>query len=457
MLLASLLLAAAAETAAAPIVKPGEITDPIVCATNPKMSYALYLPKAFTTGKSWPILFVFDPRARGKLAAEVFREIAETRGYIIASSNNTESDNPKAPNGEAIDALWRDALSRLPVDPKRIYATGYSGGARLACTIGYSLKGTLAGVIAVGGGFAPDRPPVKGIPFVLFGTAGIRDFNYFEMRGLDGILEKLGVAHRIETFDGGHEWPPEALAAQALEWMDLQGVRSGRIPADPALVASYWERESAEARALEPTDTALAFVGWKNLAQDLAGLRDVAEATASAERLRAVAEPELKRREKIDKRDLGINEKNRRILDTVRSGESDLVLTRLVGDLGIAGLRKEAVGDSYEAQSAQRRLAEISPLAGSYIPKELMERGDYRGALTCYAIAAAVRPEAPGPQFNMARAQARLGSKRDALAALGRALDNGFDDRARFESDPDLASVRSDPAYATLLARLPKP
>lgn len=456
MILASLLLAAAAETAA-PLVKPGAITDPIVCGTNPKMSYALYLPKAFTTQKSWPILFVFDPRARGTLGAEVFREIAEARGFIIASSNNTESDNPKAPNGEAIDALWRDALSRLPVDPKRIYATGYSGGARLACTIGLSLKGALAGVIAVGGGFAPDRPPVKGTPFVLFGTAGIRDFNYFEMKALDATLEKLAVAHRFESFDGGHEWPGEAVAAQAVEWLDLQAVRSGRIPADPALVASYWDRESREARALEPTDPALAFVGWKNLAQDLAGLRDVAEASAAAERLRAVAEPELKRREKIDKRDMGVNQKNRQILETVRAGQSDLVLTKLVGDLGIASLHKEAVGESYEAQSAQRRLAEILPLAGSYIPKELMERGDYRGALACYSIAAAVRPEAPFPPFNMARAHARLGSKKDALAALGRALDNGFDDRQRFESDPDLASLRKEPAYEALVARLPKP
>ncbi len=456
MLFASLVLAVAAEVAA-PVVKPGEITDPIVCATNPKMSYALYLPKAYTPGRAWPILFVFDPRRRGAMGAEVYREIAEKRGYIIASSNNTESDNPKAPNGEAIDALWKDALSRLPVDPKRIYATGYSGGARLACTMGYALKGGLAGVIAVGAGFAPDRPPVKGVPFVVFGTAGIRDFNYFELKSLDATLEKLGVPHRFESFDGGHEWPGEAVAAQALEWMDLQGVRSGRIPADPALYASYWDRESAEARALEasghPTE---AYNVWNTLAVDLKSLRDVGEASAAAERLRVAAEAELKRREKIDKRDQAINQKNRDILETIRAGEGPLVLSRLVAELGIEGLRKEAVGDSYEAQSAQRRLAEISPLANSYIPKELMERGDYRGALTCYGIAAAVRPEAPYPQFNLARAHARIGSKKDALAALGRALDNGFDDRERFETDPDLAPIRQEPGYAALLARLPK-
>jgi hypothetical protein len=85
-----------------------------------------------------------------------------------------------------------------------------------------------------------------------------------------------------------------------------------------------------------------------------------------------------------------------------------------------------------------------------------MERGEYRRALACYGIAAAVRPEAPFPQFNMARAHARLGAKRDALAALGRALDRGFDDRARLENEPDLASLRADPAWAPLLARLPK-
>src|SRR6185295_15275165 len=98
MLLSALVLAAAVEQGSA-TVRLGEITDPIVCTANPKRSYALYLPKAYTADRSWPILYVYDPRKRGKLAAELFREVAERRGFIVASSNDTESDNPDAPNG----------------------------------------------------------------------------------------------------------------------------------------------------------------------------------------------------------------------------------------------------------------------------------------------------------------------------------------------------------------------
>ena len=95
--------------------------------------------------RRWPILYVFDPRRRGQLGAELFREVAERRGFIVASSNDTESDNPNAPNGDAINALWADTHTRLPIDPQRTYATGFSGGARLAFALAQLLNGGLCG------------------------------------------------------------------------------------------------------------------------------------------------------------------------------------------------------------------------------------------------------------------------------------------------------------------------
>ncbi len=450
-----MVLALAAD--AAPVARPGAIVDPIPCDANPKFSYALYLPARFTMERRWPILYVFDPRRRGQLGAELFREVAERRGFIVASSNDTESDNPNAPNGDAINALWLDTYSRLPIDRERTYAAGFSGGARLAFTLAQLSKGALAGVIAVGGGFSPDRPPAKGMKFGVFGTVGTRDFNYYEMRQLDAQLARLAVPHRIEVWEGEHAWPPVALAAQAVEWLDLQAMKRGVLAPDPALLDAYYARDAEVARAHEAArELSDAFVVWSSLAADLDGLRDVGEARASAEGLRKPAAEELKRRDKLDRRDIGLNQRASAILETIRSGDVPPPPARVVGDLRIAELKKQAEQVSYEGHSAQRRLAHILAQASFYLPRELMSHREYRRAATCYAVAATIRPEGPYPQFGLARAYARLGSKREAIAALARAIDNGFDDRERVESDPDLDSIRTDPGFQPLLERLPK-
>ena len=59
--------------------------------------------------------------------------------------------------------------------------------------------------------------------------------------------------------------------------------------------------------------------------------------------------------------------------------------------------------------------------------------------------------------YNIARALARLGQPDKALESLGKAIDEGFSNRNGMETDTDLAPLRADARFQTLLARLPKP
>ena len=56
--------------------------------------------------------------------------------------------------------------------------------------------------------------------------------------------------------------------------------------------------------------------------------------------------------------------------------------------------------------------------------------------------------------YNMARIYSRLGQPDRAFQLLGRALDEGFNDRAMLERNPDLAPLRSDARFQALLRRL---
>jgi tetratricopeptide (TPR) repeat protein len=56
--------------------------------------------------------------------------------------------------------------------------------------------------------------------------------------------------------------------------------------------------------------------------------------------------------------------------------------------------------------------------------------------------------------FNLACGYARLGKKDQAFEKLGTAIDEGFKTRSTFEGDADLATLKSDPRFKALSARL---
>jgi dienelactone hydrolase len=196
----------------------GTIVDKVICRGNASQSYALYLPSGYSTDRQWPILYAFDAGARGRLPVERFRGAAETYGFIVVGSNNSHN-GPLTIAQDAINAMLADTRARFSLDHQRVYVTGFSGGARVAVMAGLAMKGQVAGVIGFGAGFPAGVAPSASVPFAYFTAAGTDDFNYPELKELDQVFGKLGLLHRFELFEGGHDWPPEAVCARAVEWM----------------------------------------------------------------------------------------------------------------------------------------------------------------------------------------------------------------------------------------------
>ena len=65
-----------------------------------------------------------------------------------------------------------------------------------------------------------------------------------------------------------------------------------------------------------------------------------------------------------------------------------------------------------------------------------------------------LRPEDSENWYNLACSHALLRAREDALAALDRAVQCGYDDAAWMETDPDLASLRKDATFQSLLQKL---
>jgi tetratricopeptide (TPR) repeat protein len=461
----ALLLAApaAAGEAPAPGLPPGRVIDPVACAAAPGESYALYLPGGYTPQRAWPILYILDPRSRGALAAERFRAGAEKHGYILASSNSSRSDGPMEPNLAAMRAMWSDTHGRFAIDDRRVYAAGFSGTVRSCCVLARAAPGTIAGIIGAGAGFPFDRPPQKGDPFVFFGTVGDKDFNYYEMMDLEPRLAAAGIVHRIEIFDGVHQWPPEPLATRALDWLELQAMKAGTRAKDSALVEALWRDALERARAFEAAgDLVQAQRTWSGAAEDFAGLRDTGEAARRAAAL--AADPALQR--ELAERQARL-EHDRELLATAPgilaavSPEGDpLTVTQVVASLRIHELRKKAASakEPDERLSAQRVLNTLGVQTSYYLPQKLMGEKRYDRAVFMLSIAAEIDPASPFVFYNRAAAYARKGDRRRALADLRQAVEKGWKDGAALEKDPDFESLRQEEGYKEIVKDLtPKP
>jgi len=164
-------------------LEKGKIIDKVICQWDPSQSYALYLPSKYTPEKKWPILYALDPGARGKVPLEHFQAAAEKYNLIVAGSNNARN-GPWEPVVQAVLAIWYDTNTRLSIESKRIYVTGFSGGSRAASLFPNIIKRPVAGIIGCGAGLATGVKPEEIAPAFYHGVVGIEDFNYLEMANL---------------------------------------------------------------------------------------------------------------------------------------------------------------------------------------------------------------------------------------------------------------------------------
>ncbi len=371
---AALLIFWSAPDARAEQLPRGAIIDEVKCAADPAESYALYLPSSYSPGRTWSLLIAFHPAARGRLMVEKYQAAAEQYGYIVAGSN-TSRNGPWSVSVAAVHAMSADLGRRFSIDAQRLYLTGLSGGARVAMQVALG-KNNIAGVIASSAGFA-DSQPRASVPFAVFGTAGTEDFNYIEMRLLD---RKLTSPHHLEVFTGGHTLPPDAVALEAIEWMELQAMKSARRTRDAALVERLFEKRqqtiaaaSGEAQTVQLLDALVA---------DFRGLRDVSSEAARAKDLSN--HPDVKRALARERADEDAEARMLADMFELEAGLSDQnshdgALIRLRDRLSALSRAADAADDSPRRSQARRVLRAVALGAG-----ERVHDREYRALLEQY-------------------------------------------------------------------------
>jgi dienelactone hydrolase len=480
-----------------PLAK-GVVIPRVVCIDHPEQSYALYLPSNYSPEGKWPILYIFDPAARGSMPVILAKDAAEKFGYIVMGSNNSRNGQPKL-DLDAANAIWNDSHRRFTIDDRRVYFAGFSGGARLATALALGCHDCAAGVISSGAGFPLNQPPSAQAHFSYFATIGMSDFNYPEAVILAQQLDQLDLPHRLRRFDGTHEWAPAEVWPEALAWMNLLAMRQDRLARDPEFISQQFEAETQRAQELEKRgDIYAAWREYRGVASDFAGLRDVASITKHAEELNH--SPSFHNAEKQEMEDF---KEQQRLAGPIVSGMS--ALAKNEGDNAEihqqmrgqnAGLRvakeeqshagstipdteplAEGGGDQVQtshqlhgqiaalwaAQERERKedrrrvmvraLGEVRSIAYDS-GEDRMRAGDFALASMYFELAVTVLPKEPWLLIKVAQAQAQLGHRKDALDVLRRARGMGLNAeslRGALRDNAEFARYRDDPDFLKLL------
>ncbi len=405
----------------------GSIIPKVPCTAAAAQSYALYLPSSFSEKRAWPIIYVFDPGARGPAAVEVMRAAAEKFGYIVAASNNSRN-GPNGGSAEAAQAMWQDTQARFPLAPGRRYFAGMSGGARVAVALALTCRDCVAGVIANAAGFPPGREPSREVKFAYFAAVGNADFNYSEFVQLRPKLDEAGIPYRIRVFDGPHGWAPPEVWSEALQWMDIQAMSSGALARDPVRIQESLAQEMELARAFEANKDVLAALReYQSIVRDFGGLAD-----ASAARTRAAVlstDKLVKAAEKQEKTEVGEQEH----LTAEFYGQMQAIAS---GDLGLAefaalktklaDLKRQAEGKPDRHTIVLKRALGGLVVSAYESGQRCLQEKNTNAALEYFDLAAAGSGNVGRAHYDRARAYALASDKKNMLAELKQAAAQGF-------------------------------
>jgi len=414
------------------LLQTGNVLPDVHSISQPEQSYALYLPLNYSAVHPWPVVYAFDPGARGINPVELMKAGAEKYGYIVVGSNNSRN-GPWKPEAEAVKAVWEDTHARLAIDDQRIIFAGLSGGARVATRAALNCKCAQA-LYLNGAGYPPETSPSRNDHFDIFVTAGLDDFNYGELVNLDAQMDSLQITHFLRRFDGPHSWAPSEVASEALAWFALQAMKENRQPRDAAFIADEFAAARDRAQKLEQSGAAFfALQNYRQVAAEFSGLADVSEMKSKAEALARL--PAAKTEAAEEKESIALQASLQsgivRAVEALRNPGADPIEQRRDVEQQIKDLSQRVANEKRPALRRGIERAQASVAAYfSETGESLRADRDFSRARTYFELGLMMRPDSSRLHISLARCLISLRDTDGALRELKLARVNEMDAKA---------------------------
>src|SRR5262245_46055155 len=206
-----------------------------------KQRFELYVPRAYDKGRAWPLVVFISP-GDAPLGWRYWQKVCEDNGMLFCAPYGAGNNCPPGLRTRIVLDMLDQVRRDYRIDPERTYLTGFSGGGRMACAIGFALPEYLGGIIPVCG-----TNPLNRLDYlrhrvhdrlsVAFVT-GASDFNRAENEQyMFPMFQDLGIRSRLWVVPKlGHGIPGPAVLAEVCKWLEEDLSRRHKdVKAQPTL------------------------------------------------------------------------------------------------------------------------------------------------------------------------------------------------------------------------------
>ena len=420
----------------------GKLIPEVKVYTDTTQHYAIFLPKTYKPDTAWGAIYFFDAQGRAQLPLKKYSMLADMFELVLIASYNSQNGQSPAQSNAIIDHLLRDTQEKLSLDPKRRYAAGFSGGARVAANA--AQNGKFQGIIACAAGFQPRQSDT----FDYIGIVGMEDFNYQEMRQLDQALDQTKVHHLFEYTTLGHEWPPLNFMAKGFQFLQLRSMAAGALPRidEPvqSMLSKYRYQDSL--MAAQNQDIYRLTLQRKTLAY-LTGLTDVTAIQALSNQLKRTpaAQQDSVLTEMEFQREMAMRQQYVQALQTapIQYWERTAPMLRKIGT---NGQEKEAW--------LNMRVLNFLSLNAYMQATSALQQANLTQADRYVTLYSLIDPANNEHAYLRAQINIRKNDPTAALAALEQAFALDFRDWQRLSTDPAFTGIQSRPDFQDLLNRM---
>ncbi|MFD0861461.1 hypothetical protein ACFQ1M_04530 [Sungkyunkwania multivorans] len=434
-------------------LKKGIIVDSVSVKVSDSVaySYALYLPKKFEKNEATGVVFIFDPRAKGKEGLQPFVAAAEVYNLILIGSNNSRNGAYQE-NLKIFSDISDHVFSHFKIDRDQLYLSGFSGGSRLATAIGV-VSNEIDGVIGCGAGFPisePLNPKENKYPYI--GVVGNADFNYLEMRDGKKYLDNLKIDNELLVFDGGHVWPPSTILIQAVGWLRVLSHNRGVLQLSKESMERQYQQHLAFAEELlENKEWSMAYNAYNRLIKNYQGHFEVRELKDTLKQIRKEkAYKEYKREENrylLEERDMRAT-----YLEFFNEDVTEAVLDNL--GYWEAEMKKLKIFQNHASASKRlmgKRLSNLLLILAietrnAYNLQEHVEK-----LLFLNEFLVMLKPDYHEPYIDLMKVYVKKGEYQNALGALEQLFMNGYKDKDRLYRTEGIALLRVFPEFKEIL------
>jgi hypothetical protein len=224
--------------------------------------YQLFVPKNYVASKNWPLIVFVSP-GDDPLGWKYWQKVCEEHDVLYCAAYGAGNSCPAGKRIRVVLDVFDDVRRQYRIDPDRTYITGFSGGGRMACTIGFALPEYFGGIIAIcGTNPLPKldylRHRVRDRVSIAFLT-GTNDFNRKESEDfMFPLLQDISIRSRLWVVPKlGHAVPGPDELTDALNWLESDLKRRRTDAAErPGIAASSSDVPTSLSEAQHQLDAA---------------------------------------------------------------------------------------------------------------------------------------------------------------------------------------------------------